>query len=362
MAITDKTGINVASGFKLVAPVPIDARFVATDETDLQSLITNNAVYKGLTVWVESLGKSMVYNGTEFIPIASGSVPENVVEVVEMPQSLVIKLLTAYNAGGDTFELTDDELDIFENYENKKYVAVSPDVGTTSVVFTPSLRGLMDEDSLILYSGEFFMVQISFDTKTGRAGRTINSQDYDYLQRRITEAEEDLEKKVDQTYVDEQLGSIDEVLDEINGSGTINGGESSNTPNTGSNVNLMDKITIVVTTNIYNDTVIAFQDNDNGGSSIFKENHKYEITFDFLGAIRMAVTITRTLNRLPVSSPIYGRVNLGSGETGVIGYFDMLEFGILRLNIYQVGQDTNLANAIISSMTFTGVYDLGEYD
>lgn len=89
MAITDKTGINVASGFKLVAPVPIDARFIAADETDLQSFITNNAAYKGLTVWVDSLGKSMVYNGTEFVPVASGSTSEGSVSTEHIADGAV---------------------------------------------------------------------------------------------------------------------------------------------------------------------------------------------------------------------------------------------------------------------------------
>lgn len=72
MSIIDKKGINVTSGFKLVAPTPIDARFIAQDENDLQSLIDNGAVYNGLVVWVNSLSKQMVYNGTEFIEVASG--------------------------------------------------------------------------------------------------------------------------------------------------------------------------------------------------------------------------------------------------------------------------------------------------
>lgn len=72
MAITDKKGINVTSGFKLVSGTPIDARFVADDETDLNSLITNGAVYEGLEVYVKSLGKKLQYNGTEFVEVATG--------------------------------------------------------------------------------------------------------------------------------------------------------------------------------------------------------------------------------------------------------------------------------------------------
>lgn len=73
MSITDKKGINVTSGFKLISGQPIDARFNVEDETELQSLIDNGAVYEGLHVWVKSLGKEKVWNGTEFTEIqASG--------------------------------------------------------------------------------------------------------------------------------------------------------------------------------------------------------------------------------------------------------------------------------------------------
>ena len=62
MSILDKKGIGVTSGFKLVSGSPIDARFTAEDETDLQSLIDNGAVYEGLEVYVKSLGKKKIYN------------------------------------------------------------------------------------------------------------------------------------------------------------------------------------------------------------------------------------------------------------------------------------------------------------
>lgn len=77
MSINDKKGINVTSGFKLVAPTPIDARFIAQDENDLQSLIDNGAVYNGLEVWVNSLSKKLRYNGTQFEEITSGGTSES---------------------------------------------------------------------------------------------------------------------------------------------------------------------------------------------------------------------------------------------------------------------------------------------
>lgn len=72
MAITDKKGISVTSGFKLVAPTPIDARFIVEDETELQSIIDSGAAYPGLETWVKSLGRKLQYNGVEFVEITSG--------------------------------------------------------------------------------------------------------------------------------------------------------------------------------------------------------------------------------------------------------------------------------------------------
>lgn len=94
MSILDKKGIGVTSGFKLVSGAPIDARFTAEDEIDLQSLIDNGAVYNGLEVWVNSLGKKKMYNGTEFVDVAtggssggSGSSGNVFVEVDNLPES-----------------------------------------------------------------------------------------------------------------------------------------------------------------------------------------------------------------------------------------------------------------------------------
>ena len=72
MAITDKKGINVTSGFKLVSPAPIDVRLIAEDENDLQSLINNRATYSGMIVWVESLSKFKFFNGKEFTDMNFG--------------------------------------------------------------------------------------------------------------------------------------------------------------------------------------------------------------------------------------------------------------------------------------------------
>lgn len=98
MSILDKKGIGVTSGFKLVSGAPIDARFTAEDETDLQSLIDNGAVYEGLEVYVKSTKKKMQYNGTEFVEFKSassdsggiGKVFEDVTEIPAEPDSNVI--------------------------------------------------------------------------------------------------------------------------------------------------------------------------------------------------------------------------------------------------------------------------------
>lgn len=72
MSITDKKGINVTSGFKLISSNPIDARYVVEDEEELQSIIDNGAAYNGLEVWVNSLEKKLMYNGNAFIEMNGG--------------------------------------------------------------------------------------------------------------------------------------------------------------------------------------------------------------------------------------------------------------------------------------------------
>lgn len=108
MSINDKKGINVTSGFKLVAPTPIDARFIAQDENDLQSLIDNGAVYNGLEVWVNSLSKKLRYNGTQFEEITSGGTSEQT-SIMNLPRhSITISNPTSNNFEFDT-PLTPDK-------------------------------------------------------------------------------------------------------------------------------------------------------------------------------------------------------------------------------------------------------------
>lgn len=128
------------------------------------------------------------------------------VELVEMPQSLVVKLLTAFNSGGANFELTDNELAIFENFENKKYLAISPENSAISVVFTPAYKGILDDGkSLILYSGEMFMLQINLVDKIGRADNTILSHDIDYFYDEIEKINTNLDTKVETVNVPQDL-------------------------------------------------------------------------------------------------------------------------------------------------------------
>lgn len=64
MAFADKKGIGVASGFKLQAEAPIDARFTVTAKADLDELVTIHSAYKGLEVYCEEDGEYYSYNGT----------------------------------------------------------------------------------------------------------------------------------------------------------------------------------------------------------------------------------------------------------------------------------------------------------
>lgn len=62
MAFADKTGIKVASGFKLQSATPLDARANVGTLVDRDELVTLNAVYPGLIVYVEENSTLYMYN------------------------------------------------------------------------------------------------------------------------------------------------------------------------------------------------------------------------------------------------------------------------------------------------------------
>ena len=73
MSFDEKKGIVVASGFKLQAETPLDARQVVEDITERNELVTIHAAVAGLRVFVKSEKKSYVYNGTGWDPLVTGS-------------------------------------------------------------------------------------------------------------------------------------------------------------------------------------------------------------------------------------------------------------------------------------------------
>ena len=73
MAFADKKGITVASGFKLQAPSPIDARFSCSTVEDLAELVSLNAAYPGLQVYCEADTITYKYTGTDWIKMDNGS-------------------------------------------------------------------------------------------------------------------------------------------------------------------------------------------------------------------------------------------------------------------------------------------------
>ena len=72
MAWADKKGIAVASGFKLQAKAPIDARFTCATTADLDELVKLNAVYGGLQVFCEADKVTYKYDGTKWIKSDTG--------------------------------------------------------------------------------------------------------------------------------------------------------------------------------------------------------------------------------------------------------------------------------------------------
>ena len=73
MSFSDKKGISVASGFKLQAQAPIDARFQVKTIEERDELVTIKAAYPGLTVYVTDTKTMYVYNGTGWDVLAKGA-------------------------------------------------------------------------------------------------------------------------------------------------------------------------------------------------------------------------------------------------------------------------------------------------
>ena len=143
--ITEKKGINVTSGFKLISPAPVDARYVVEDETELQSIIDNGAAYNGLEVWVNSLGKKKQYNGTEFVEVqAGGGVSEEVIGDI----NAVLDEINGGGTIGDSEEMVEIEVNISTS-------------GTTGVynVVTNGIDNKLFDDAkkIVIYTNEFFI-------------------------------------------------------------------------------------------------------------------------------------------------------------------------------------------------------------
>ena len=75
MKFSEKKGITVASGFKLQAEAPLDARTTVATIEDRDDLVTINAAYAGLQVYVEADKKLYYYTGTDggWVAIQSGA-------------------------------------------------------------------------------------------------------------------------------------------------------------------------------------------------------------------------------------------------------------------------------------------------
>ena len=73
MSFADKKGITVASGFKLQAQSPIDARFTVDTIAERDELVTIKAAYEGLDVFVKEDGKKYMWDGTQWKENTTGA-------------------------------------------------------------------------------------------------------------------------------------------------------------------------------------------------------------------------------------------------------------------------------------------------
>ena len=72
MGLTDK-GISLASGFKYQAGRPLDVRSIVENTTERDELISSNAAYLGMRVYVKSVDKSYYYtaSGWKEVPVGA---------------------------------------------------------------------------------------------------------------------------------------------------------------------------------------------------------------------------------------------------------------------------------------------------
>lgn len=73
MSFAEKKGIAVASGFKLQAQAPIDARFTVDTLAERDELVTIKAAYEGLDVFVKEDGKKYMWDGTQWKENTTGA-------------------------------------------------------------------------------------------------------------------------------------------------------------------------------------------------------------------------------------------------------------------------------------------------
>lgn len=73
MSLIDKKGISLSDGFKLVAKKPLDVRQVIATEKDKDDLVSSNAAYAGLRVFVEATKCNYVYDGSAWQLVTTGT-------------------------------------------------------------------------------------------------------------------------------------------------------------------------------------------------------------------------------------------------------------------------------------------------
>ena len=73
MGFSSKTGISLASGFKYHAKSPLDLRRVVDTIAERDELVTINAAWEGMHVYVKADKKTYEYRGgTTWIPVLAG--------------------------------------------------------------------------------------------------------------------------------------------------------------------------------------------------------------------------------------------------------------------------------------------------
>lgn len=205
------TGLYIVNDFFIVTSSNVYSNFYQVTILSMPSHeIVSSLIYSSKTLPsnLEEIVLNVVKESIEDNSITknklSVELQDIMVQLVEVPNNVIAKVMSST----ELVQLTDEEFAIFENYENKRYVAT---LNGVSIFFTPINRQIMDEIDVLILDNPSMWIAIVLDTKQAQKKDNPINSDYNYLSQRVTTNETAIEE------INEQLGNINSILDEVNG-------------------------------------------------------------------------------------------------------------------------------------------------